>query len=148
MEPVTVSVDVKRPRQEVFDHIDVLRNHEAWMDHLFKGWRFEGPVRGVGAKAVAIVDAPSSRERVDIEVVESESPSRTVEEAVSAHGKRRTRGTYTLTDLPGAGTRISFQLEWLLTPKSERILPPLSRAFMKRANGKAMRKLGALLEGD
>lgn len=101
MEPVTVSIDVKRPRQEVFDYIDVLRNHEDWMSHLYKDWRFEGPRRGVGAKAGARVDAPSSREQVDFEVVESEAPSRTVEESVSAHGKRRTRGAYTLTDLPG-----------------------------------------------
>ena len=47
-EPVTVSVEVARPRQEVFDYVDVLANHEGWMDHLYKDWRFEGPRRGVG----------------------------------------------------------------------------------------------------
>jgi uncharacterized membrane protein len=148
MEPVTVSVDVKRPRQEVFDYIDVLRNHETWMDHLFKDWRFEGPPRGVGAIAKARVDAPGSREQVEFEVVESTPPSGMIEEGVSAHGKRNTRGTYRLTDLPGGGTRIEFELEWLKTPKSERILPPLSRAFMRRANAKGMRRLAAQLEGD
>jgi uncharacterized membrane protein len=148
MEPVTVSVDVKRPRQEVFDYVDILRNHEAWMDHLFKDWRFEGPARGVGAIAKARVDAPGSREQVEFKVVSSEAPSTTVEEGESAHGKRRTRGTYRLSDLPGGGTHIEFELEWLLTPKSERIIPPVSRAFMRRANAKGMRKLAALLEGD
>jgi hypothetical protein len=148
MEPVTVSVDVKRPRQEVFDYIDFFRNHENWMDHLFKDWRFEGPPRGVGAIAKARVDAPASREQVEFKVVGSTAPSGTVEEGESAHGKRRTRGTYRLSDLSGGGTRIEYELQWLKTPKSERILPPLSRAFMRRANAKGMRRLAAQLEGD
>jgi uncharacterized membrane protein len=148
MNPVTVSVDVKRPRQEVFDYVDVLRNHEGWMDHLYKDWRFEGPVRGVGGIAKARVDAPASREQVEFEVVSSTSPSGTVEECTSAHGKRLTRGTYRLTDLPGGGTKIELEIEWLKTPRTERIVPPLSRAFMRRANGKGLKRLAALLEGD
>ena len=39
-EPVTVTVEVARPRQEVFDYVDVAANHERWMDHFFKDWRF------------------------------------------------------------------------------------------------------------
>jgi hypothetical protein len=148
MDPVTVSVDVKRPRQEVFDYIEVLRNHEAWMDHLFKDWRFEGPACGVGGITRARVDAPGSREQVEIKVVESTAPAGTVEECISAHGKRLTRGTYRLSELPAGGTKIEFEIEWLKTPRTERIVQPLSRAFMRRANAKGMRRLAALLEGD
>lgn len=148
MKPVIVSVDVKRPRQDVFDYIDVLPNHEAWLNRLYKDWRFEGPRRGVGAIAKARVDAPASREQVEFKVVESTAPSGTVEESTSAHGKRLTRGTYRLGDLPGGGTRIEFEIEWLKTPRTERILPPLSRAFMRRANSKALDRLAGLLEGD
>jgi uncharacterized protein YndB with AHSA1/START domain len=145
-EPVTVSVEVARPRQEVFEYVDVLANHERWMNHLFKDWRFEGPKRGVGAIAKARVDAPGSREQARFEVVESEAPERIVEQGESAHGKRQTRGTYRFTELDGGRTRIEFELEWLKTPRSERIAPFVSRAFMSRANGKGMKKLAALLE--
>jgi uncharacterized protein YndB with AHSA1/START domain len=145
-EPVTVSVEVARPRQEVFDYVDVLANHEGWMGHLFKDWRFEGPRRGVGAVARAQVDAPAAREKVSFEVVESTAPERIVEEGESAHGKRQTRGTYRFTELQGGGTRIDFELAWLRTPRAERIAPFISRAFMARANGKGMKKLAALLE--
>lgn len=145
-DPVTVSVEVARPRQEVFEYVDVLANHERWMNRLYKDWSFEGPRRGVGAIAKAQVDAPSARERVTFEVVESLAPERIVEAGESAHGKRETRGTYRFTELDGGGTRIEFELEWLKAPRTERLVPFVSRNFMSRALGRAMKKLGALLE--
>ena len=148
MKPVTVSVEVARPRAEVFEFLDVLANHERFMDHLFVDWSFSGPARGVGAKARARVNAPSSREWAEFEVVEAQAPERYVEEGVSSNGKRRTRGSYLLEELPGGGTKISFELAWLEVPRSERLLPPLARRFMGRANGKGMRRLAKLLEQD
>jgi len=145
-DPVTVSVEVARPRQQVFEYVDVLANHERWMNHLFKDWRFEGPRRGVGAIATAQVDAPSARERVRFEVTEATPPEQIVEAGESAHGKRETRGTYRFTELEGGGTRIDYEYEWLKAPRTERLAPFVSRAFMSRANGKALKKLAALLE--
>lgn len=145
-DPVTVSVEVARPRAEVFDLVDVAANHEKWMDHLFKDWRFEGPRRGVGAITVAQVNAPGAREKMTLEIVESVAPERIVEEGENAHGKRKTRGTYRFVELDAGRTRIEFELAWLKTPRSERIAPFISRAFMRRANGKGMKRLAALLE--
>jgi hypothetical protein len=146
MKPVTVSVIVSRPREEVFEFIDALANHAGYMDHMFVDWSFSGPARGVGAKAKARVAAPASREVAEFEVVESERPSRTVEEGVSAHGKRETRGTYALSALADGRTEVSFELEWLQAPRSERAIPPLTRAFLHRALGKAMKRLAKQLE--
>jgi uncharacterized protein YndB with AHSA1/START domain len=146
MKPVTVSTTVSKPRQEVFEFLDVLANHEGFMDHLFTNWSFSGPAQGVGAKARARVSAPGSREFAQFEVVEAESPERIVEEAISSNGKRRTRGTYRFEDLPGGGTKISFELAWIEAPRSERLAPPLARTFIRRANGKAMRRLAKQLD--
>jgi uncharacterized protein YndB with AHSA1/START domain len=146
MEPVTVTVEVGRPRQEVFDFVDVLANREGWMDRLYKDWSFEGPKRGVGGIAKAQVDAPTSRERVTIEVVESTAPERIVEEVENAHGKRKTRDTYRFTEVGEGRTRIDFELAWLATPRSERIATAVSRNFMKRVQGKTLKKLAAQLE--
>ena len=145
-DPVTVSVAVARPRQEVFEYVDVLANHERWMTLLYKNWSFEGPKRGVGAIAKAQVDAPAAAEKVTFEVVESVAPERIVEAGVSAHGKRETRGTYRFTETDGGGTKIEFELAWEKAPRTERWVPFVSRAFMGRALGKAMKKLAALLE--
>jgi uncharacterized membrane protein len=147
VKPVKVSVEVARPREEVFDYIDVLANHEAYMDHIFDRWNLSGPVRGVGAKAKTRVAAPGSNEVAEFEVVESVSPERTVETAVSANGKRRTRGTYTLVERPGGGTEINFEVEWVEPSKTDRMIPPLTRAFLRRALGKGMRRLAKQLEG-
>ncbi|HEV7481749.1 MAG TPA: SRPBCC family protein [Solirubrobacterales bacterium] len=146
MEPVTVSTTVSKPRQEVFEFLDVLANHEGFMDHLFTKWSFSGPASGVGAKARARVNAPGSREMAEIEVVEAEASALLVERVVSAHGKRETRGTYRLEEAPGGGTKISFELAWETVPRSERLFPPLARRFIRRANGKAMRRLAKQLE--
>jgi hypothetical protein len=146
MKPVTVSVEVARPRQEVFDHVDNIANHEEWLDLLYKDWRFEGPRRGVGAIAKARVDAPTSQEMVSFKVIESVAPERVVEQSESARGKRETRLTYRFVELEGGGTRIEYETEWLKTPRSERIAPFVSRAFMARATGKGMKRLAALLE--
>jgi hypothetical protein len=147
-DPVTVSVEVARPRQEVFDHVDVLANHEAWLKNLYKDWSFEGPKRGVGAKARAQVDAPAAREKVDIEVVESVAPERTVEHVTSAHGKRETTGTYRFTEAGAGRTRIEFELAWRKAPRTERMAPWMIRAFMARALGKSMKLLAAQLEAS
>jgi hypothetical protein len=146
MKPVTVSASVARPREEVFDFLDVLANHAGFNDHMFTDWSFSGPERGVGAKGRARVNAPASREWAEFEVIESERPVRTVEESVSAGGKRRTRGTYRLAERAGGGTEISFELAWKQAPRSERLFPPLSRAFLRRALRKAMRRLAERLE--
>lgn len=145
-EPVTVSVEIARPRQEVFDYVDNIANHEEWMKLLYKDWRFEGPRRGVGAIAKARVDAPTSREQISFEVVESVAPERVVEEGESAHEKRRTRGTYRFTEVDGGRTLVEYEYAWLKTPRSERIAPFVSRAFMSRTNGKSLKRLAALLE--
>ena len=145
MKPVTVSVDVPKSREDVYAFLDVLANHEAFTDHLMDRWEFSGPRAGVGAKATARVRAPGSNEVISIEVVEADPPRRIVEEDIGARGRRRTRGTYTLEELPNGGTRISFELAWLEVPRLEQLGAPLSRAFIRRANGKAMRRLAKLL---
>jgi uncharacterized protein YndB with AHSA1/START domain len=145
LKPVIVTVDVPNPREDVFEFLDVLANHEPFNDHLMVDWKYSGPRAGVGARANARVKAPGSNENVDIEVIEADPPRRVVEESLSARGKRRTRGTYTLTELPDGGTRIAFELAWVEAPRNERMTAPVIRAFIRRANGRAMRRLGRLL---
>jgi hypothetical protein len=145
VKPVTVSIEVPQPVEEVFDYLAVLANHEAFLDHFLVDWKFSGPRRGVGAKAAARAGTPMSQDWTDFEIVEIEESSRIVEEGVGLKGKRRTRGTYRLQSQAGGGTEISFELEWLDTARAERLIPPMTRAFIRRPNAKAMRRLAAQL---
>jgi Polyketide cyclase / dehydrase and lipid transport len=145
MKPVTVSATTPRPVEEVHDFLDVLANHEGFLDHLFTDWSFSGPARGVGAKAEARQNAPGAQDWTEFEIVES-TPTRLVERGVGNKGKRHTRGTYTLEALPEGGTRIDFELAWEKVSKAEGIVPPLTREFVRRANRKAVRRLAKRLE--
>jgi hypothetical protein len=49
MKPVTVSIEVPQAREDVYDFLDVLANHESFTDHMLRDWRCAGPARGVGA---------------------------------------------------------------------------------------------------
>jgi uncharacterized protein YndB with AHSA1/START domain len=147
MKPVTVTTTVAKPPAEVFEFLDVLANHQGFLDHYLTDWKFSGPQRGVGAKAEARVNTTMSQDWFDFEVKDAEKPRRIVEEGVSSGGKRKTRGTYTLAEAPGGGTEIVFELAFLELPRSERLAPFLTRAFAKRVNAKALRRLAKQLGG-
>src|SRR5213595_496206 len=100
MKPVVVSVTVPQPVEAVYGFLEVLANHEGFLDHFLVDWSFSGPRSGVGAKGQARASAPMSQDWTDFEIVEAEAPSRIVEEGVGLKGKRHTRGTYRLEGLP------------------------------------------------
>jgi uncharacterized protein YndB with AHSA1/START domain len=149
MQPVTVSVTVARPRDEVYAFLDVLGNHEPFTNHFLGDWSFDGPPAGVGAKARMRGKAPGGQsEWLDMEVVEAVAPERIVERAVSGGGKRRTRGTYRLTALDERRTRIEFELVYEAAPAGDRMLAPVVRAWLRKVNGRAMERLGEQLASD
>jgi Polyketide cyclase / dehydrase and lipid transport len=146
VKPVTVSVEVPSSTHQVYEFLDVLGNHEQFMDHFMVDWQLSGPKRGVGAKANVRVKATAEKDWTDIEIVEADSDRRLVEETVGgARAKRRTRGTYLLEALPDGGTRITFELELLEMPQTERLMGPVNRAYIKRVNRKAMKRLAEQL---
>jgi carbon monoxide dehydrogenase subunit G len=145
MKPVRVTIDVPHPRQEVFDFLDVMSNHEPFTNHMLQDWKYSGPDRGVGSKATVTVKAAGRSESVDIEVIAAERPSTIVEQNVGAGGRRIATGTYTLADLPDGGTRIAFEYAWQRAPFSERLAAPLIRTILRRGNERAMARLAEQL---
>ena len=146
MKPVTVSIEVPKSTHEVYEFLDDLGNHEAFMNHFMVDWQLSGPKRGVGAKANVRVKATGEKDWTDVEIVEADSGRRLVEETIGgSRGKRRTRGTYLLEGLPDGGTSITFELEMVEMPTGERLMGPLNRAYLKRINRKAMKRLAGCL---
>jgi hypothetical protein len=144
--PVTVSVDVPQDRERVYDFLDVMANHEPFTDHLMRDWELSGPDRGVGSKARVHVKALGVTDVVDIEVVDAEAPARIVERNTAAKAGRTGEGTYTLEPLPSGGTRITFEYRWIVTPMADKLTAPLARAYIRRTNATAMRRLAEQLE--
>jgi ribosome-associated toxin RatA of RatAB toxin-antitoxin module len=146
VKPVTVSIDVPTSPHRVYEFLEELGNHEQFMDHFMVDWQLSGPKKGVGAKANVRVKATAEKDWTDVEIVEADSDRRLVEETTGGpSAKRRTQGTYLLEALPDGGTRIGFELEFLELPAAERIMGPLNRAYVKRVNRKAMKRLAERL---
>jgi hypothetical protein len=146
VKPVTVSIDVPTSQHRVYEFLEVLGNHEQFMDHFMVDWQLSGPSSGVGAKANVRVKATAEKDWTDVEIVEADADRRLVEQTTGGSGgKRRTRGTYLLEGLPDGGTRINFELEFLELPRGDRMMGPLNRAYVKRVNRKAMKRLAERL---
>lgn len=145
MQPVTVTIDVPQQREVVYDFLDVMANHEQFTDHIMQDWRCAGPPRGIGSKARVKLVGGGRTETVDIEVIEVDRPVKTVERNIGAGGKRVGTGTYTLADLPGGGTRITFTYAWQQAPLSERLAEPIVRGVARRGFERAMQRLAEQL---
>jgi polyketide cyclase/dehydrase/lipid transport protein len=146
VKPVTVSVEVPNPPEQVYEFLEVLGNHERFMDHFMVDWQLSGPVRGVGAKANVRVKATAEKDWTDVTVVDADPGRGLVEETVGGpSAKRRTRGTYRLEGQPDGGTRITFELEFLELPTGERLMGPVQRAYVRRVNRKGMKRLAEAL---
>jgi hypothetical protein len=148
MKAVTTTVTVPQPREEVYDFLDVLANHEQFNDHFLVDWTLSGPPAGVGAKARMRVKTRAREDWLDMTVIYGKRPLTTTEESVGAKGKRRTRGTYTLDELPDGGTKVTFELAWLEAPLSERLMAPIARSVVGRANATALHRLVDVLASN
>ncbi len=146
MRPVQVSIDVPQPREQVYDFLDVLANHERFTDHMMRDWRLSGPERGVGGRTKVNVVLGGRTDPVEIEVTEVEPPRKIVERNIGAGGKRVATGSYTLDELPSGGTRINFEYAWQRAPLNERLAESLVRRVMGAALEQAMRRLAGQLQ--
>lgn len=144
MKPIEASVTIDRPIEEVFAYLDVMANHEGFTDHMLVDWTLSGPPSGVGSKARLRANLPGPKDWTEITVIEADPPHKTVEQGVSAGGKRRTQGTYTLRELPG-GTEVTFEFRYLEMPLRDRVMVPFLRSWLKRGNERAMERLSEQL---
>jgi hypothetical protein len=146
LKPVVAEIEVQRTPEEVFDHLDVLADHERFTDHFLVDWTVSGPRSGVGARARMRLRKPGPADWLEMVVVEAERPTRSVEESVSGKGRRLTRGTYRLAPTAAGGTVVTFTLEWLRAPLADRLMAPLTRRITARANAESLRRLAAELD--
>jgi len=152
MDPVTVSVVVDRPREQVFDYLQDIANHPEFTDHYLIDWhltRVDSVGRGAGARFR--VKAPGARFAWgDVTFVEVDRPRRIVEVGRTGKGNRvRTLGVYELAQGVSGTTRVQLTIETEPVTLSDRLLEGLgARGWMRRQNARAMRRLRTILERD
>jgi uncharacterized protein YndB with AHSA1/START domain len=150
MDPVTVSIIIDAPREQVFDYLQDIANHSEFTDHYLVDWHLTRVNSvGLGAGARFRVKAPGNRfSWGDVTFAEVERPHRIVEVGRTGKTNRvRTLGVYELAQGAGGTTRVSFTLETQPATLSDRIMESLgARGWFKRKNTRAMRRLRSIVE--
>jgi uncharacterized protein YndB with AHSA1/START domain len=151
VDPVTSTITIGRPREEVFDYLADIANHAEFSDHYLTKWhltRVDSVGRGAGARFR--YDRRLDRFGwADMTFIEVDRPFRIV--AAGRGGKfnrNKTFTTWTLTP-SGDGTKVEYSTE--IEPKlpTDRIMEAFgTRRFFKRGSRKALKRLQAILEED
>src|SRR3954466_3924624 len=149
MLPVNVAASISAPREEIYEYVGDLALRPAWCDHYLKDYRLAHPrSSGIGAAPRSPIDAPLSRLRMEVTIVEAESPRRIVERA---HGGRnlRTKGgvTWELTRAGSGLTRVEMTYWHEAGTPREALKQRLGReGGMKRQTNTALDRLRLIFE--
>ncbi len=152
MDPVTRSVLIDRPREEVFEYLADIANHQEFSDHYLKEWRLtrvDSYGRGAGARFR--IDAPLDRFAWgDMTFIEVERPWKIV--AAGRAGKFNRNKTWTTWTLSpsGSATRVEVSTESEPALLTDRLMEALTRrrAWTNRGLRKALSRLQSILEED
>lgn len=151
MDPVSASVKIGRPREEVFAYLADIANHLEFSDHYleqFRLTRVDSYGRGAGARFK--LRAPFQRfSWSDMTFSVVEPPHRIV--AVGRAGKFnriKTTAIWTLDVAPGGGTEVEYMFESEPALPTDRIVEALSgqRRWFKRKARRSLARLQAILE--
>ena len=152
MVPVTVSILIARPPEEVFEYLADIANHAEFSDHYLTKWHLtREDSYGQGAGARFRVEAPLNRFGwADVTITELQKPHRIVE--LGRGGKfNRIRSTTVFTLRPGPSGSTEVQLTADTEPATiaDRLMESFgTRPWFKRNARKAMRRLRSILEED
>jgi uncharacterized protein YndB with AHSA1/START domain len=152
MDPVSVSVTIARPREEVFEYLADVANHAEFCDHYLVDWRLtreDSYGQGAGAR-FKVKGARNRFPWADVTLTDVEPGRRIVQRGrMGKYNRIQTLTTYELADAHGGGTRVTTTFESLPAKLSDRLLEKLgARAARRRNIGKAMRRLRSILEED
>lgn len=152
MDPFTVSVNIARPREQVFEYLADIANHAEFTDHYLVDWRLTRvDSYGTGAGARFRIKAPLARfSWADMTFAEVLPPFRIVERGRGGKFNRiRMLGTYTLSPGAGGTTRVQYTFETEPVMLSDKLMETLGgSAWTRRQAAKAMRRLRTILEED
>ncbi len=150
MDPVSVSIVVSAPREQVFDYLQDIANHPEFTDHYLVDWHLTRiDSVGAGAGARFRVKAPGNRfSWGDVTFAEVQRPHRIVEVGRTGKNNRiRTLGVYDLAPASHGSTRVQFTLETVPATLSDRLLEGFgARAWTRRKNKRAMHRLRRIIE--
>jgi len=150
VDPVTVSIVVSAPREQVFDYLQDIANHPEFTDHYLVDWHLTRiDSVGTGAGARFRVKAPGNRfSWGDVTFAEVQRPHKVVEVGRTGKNNRvRTLGVWELDPAAGGSTRVRFTIETRPATLADKLVEGLgARTFTRRNNRRALHRLREILE--
>ena len=150
MDPLSVSITVGRPREDVFDYLADIANHPEFLDHFIDDFHLtrEDTV-GRGAGARFRVRAPLNRfSWADMTFAEVQPPYRIVARGRGGKFNRiKMMGIWEIHQGAGSTSRVDYTYETVPVLPSDHVMELFGgRAWTRRRAAKGMRRLRAILE--
>jgi uncharacterized protein YndB with AHSA1/START domain len=151
MEPLTLTTTIAKPREEVFEYLADVANHEEFSDHCMVDWhltREDSYGRGAGAR----FRVKSRFDRFsygDITLTRLTAPQQIVATGCAGRFNRiRTRSTWTLEEDGAGRTTVTFETESTPVLKSDELMEKLLRVrtATTRCHKRALERLRSILE--
>jgi uncharacterized protein YndB with AHSA1/START domain len=151
VEPVTLTTTIARPREEVFEYLADVANHEEFSDHCLVDWhltREDSYGRGAGAR----YRVKSRFDRFsygDMTLAEVQPPERIVATGRAGRFNRiGTRSEWRLTDAGSGRTEVSFTTQTEPATQADRLMEKFLRipAATTRCHRRALERLRSILE--
>jgi uncharacterized membrane protein len=126
MAPITGTIEIARPPQDVFDYVADIKRQGEWQEAIVSvEVETEGPTR-VGTRAVETRRVPGGTRSFPFEMTEHDPPRRSSFQVTG--GPVRPHGTMTFTPLDnGTRTRVDFQMEFVGHGLGVLLLPLVNR---------------------
>jgi uncharacterized protein YndB with AHSA1/START domain len=150
VDPVTLHVNIERPREDVFAYLADVANHPEFTDHFLEDWHLTRiDSEGMGAGARYRQDARLDRfGYYDLSFAEVDPPYRLI--AVGRGGKYNRIKTFHQWTLEpsGGGTRLEYVYETEPPLPTDRLIETLSgrRGWFRRNASKGLKRLQGILE--
>ena len=151
MEPLSLSTTIAKPREEVFEYLADVANHEEFSDHCMVDWhltREDSYGRGAGAR-FRVKSRFDRSSYGDITLAELTPPEKIVATGRAGRFNRiHTRSTWTLEDAGSGTTKVTFETESTPVLKSDELMERLLRvrAATTKCHNRALERLRSILE--
>jgi hypothetical protein len=142
------SVDIQRPAAEVWPWITEPERQKRWVSWLVEARDLTPPPHKVGSRKLwVMVDPNMNNQRIEINSeVTSLAMERELTVRLSSQNMFSGRATYTLTNLPGGGTRLRNEGEYHYDFWIARLMEPLVAPQARKKMKSDMAQLKRLVE--
>jgi uncharacterized protein YndB with AHSA1/START domain len=149
VDPISSSVVIDRPRGQIFEYLADVANHLEFTDHYVHEFHLtREDTYGVGAGARFRVPTPLNRfDWAELTITDVEEPRRIVQKGRGGKYNRiRIVSVYTLEPAHGGATRVTLTTETEPRFPSDKLMEALAKGPLRRRQGKALKRLRAILE--